>query len=81
MYSRFSMPASTSTWCSALSSGELRDAIHELAHSPHMRSYVLEHAMLMLDLEQLGKLFDRAADHHEMLNPRGVRQIPHNPGP
>jgi hypothetical protein len=46
-----------------------------------MRSYVLEHAMLMLDLEQLGKLFDRAADHHEMLNPRGVRQIPHNPGP
>lgn len=58
---------------------ELRDAIQELADSPHMRFYVLELAMLQLDARQLGELFDKVADHHEMLHPRGRRRVPRDP--
>jgi hypothetical protein len=48
---------------------ELSEAVHDLADSPHMRQYALEHAMAMLHLEQLKQLFDLVADHHQLLFP------------
>jgi hypothetical protein len=58
---------------------ELTEAIHDLADSPHMRQYTLEHAMARLDLGALAELFDIVADHYEMLHPIGRRKVPRNP--
>lgn len=52
-----------------MSREELTEAIHDLADSPHMRQYALEHAMASLDLVQLGELLDTVADHHSVLFP------------
>lgn len=56
----------------------LHDAILELADSPHMRQYVIEQAMTVIDLHDLHWLFDQVADHHEMLHPRARRRVPRN---
>lgn len=58
---------------------QLREAILDLADSPHMRQFALEHAMDILTSNELGRLFDQVADHHELLHPRGRRRVPRNP--
>lgn len=60
---------------------ELSEAILALADSPHMRQYVIEHAMAELDVRQLGELFDTTVEHHAMLHPVGRRRVPRNPRP
>jgi hypothetical protein len=52
---------------------ELTEAIHDLTDSSHMTTYVLEHAMAMLDLRQLGELFDQVADHHTLTGGAATR--------
>lgn len=46
---------------------ELSEAVHDLADSPHMVQYALEHAMGQLALNQLVELFDAVADHHDLV--------------
>jgi hypothetical protein len=46
---------------------ELTEAIHDLARGQHMSTYALEHAMALLQLNQLGELFDAVADHHSLV--------------
>lgn len=46
---------------------ELSEAVHDLARTPHMSTYALEHAMAALDLEKLIQLFEAVADHHDLL--------------
>lgn len=46
---------------------ELSEAIHDLASTPHMSQYALEHAMAALDLHDLIGLFEAVADHHELV--------------
>jgi hypothetical protein len=58
---------------------ELSEAIHDLADSPNMRQYVIEHAIARLDLHQLVELFEQVADHHAMLHPPARRRVPRNP--
>lgn len=62
-----------------MSREELTEAIHDLADSPHMRQYALDHAMTLLDFHDLNVLFDLVADHHSLLHPRGRRPVPRNP--
>lgn len=46
---------------------DLTEAIHDLASTPHMAQYALEHAMAGLELRALAELFDTVADHHELV--------------
>jgi len=53
---------------------EIREAIHDLAQTAHMREYVIDQAVDRLDLHQLGELFDDVADHHAILHPPTSRR-------
>lgn len=59
---------------------ELTEAIHDLAFTAHARQYALEHAMALLDLQQLAKLFDTVADHHAVMYPKPRGRVPRIPG-
>lgn len=48
---------------------ELSEAVHDLARTPHMSTYALEHAMALLELGKLAELFDTVADHHSLTHP------------
>lgn len=58
---------------------QLREGILDLADSPHMRQFALEHALDILTSDELGRLFDQVADHHSVLHPPARRRVPRNP--